>query len=104
MQEKIKNTVAKSKEFTTSTYTTINNVVSKTTSEVDNYIAPIRKSVLQRFPILFSLLVTFGATTTFLGFEKIISQIGVLDRNPLLVLIVGMSVLALTGTLYKKLQ
>lgn len=75
-----------------------------TTASVDTYIKPVRSSILKRFPILFSLLVTFGAATTFLGFEKLVSQIAFLDQNPLLMLILGISILALTGTLYKKLS
>ena len=104
MKEQVKRTFNKSQDFTKSTFDTVSTIVTKTTTSVDGYIAPVRKSVLERFPVLFSLLVTFGVTTTFLGFEKIIAQIDVLDRNPFLVLILGMGILASTGTLYKKLK
>ena len=104
MKEFIKITRSKSQDFSKSTFDTISTAVERTTSNMDSYIAPIRKSGLERFPILFSLLVTFGVTVTFLGFEKIIAQIGFLDRNPILVLILGIGILTLTGTLYKKLK
>jgi hypothetical protein len=104
MKKKIISAGIKSQAFTTATLDVMSNLIDTTTNEVDTYIEPVRASVLSRFPILFSLLVTFGITTTFLGFEKIISQIGFFDRNPLLVLLLGISILALTGTLYKKLQ
>lgn len=87
MKEHVKSTFTKGQDFTKSTFDTVSTIVTKTTTSVDGYIAPVRKSVLERFPILFSLLVTFGVTTTFLGFEKIIAGIGFLDRNPVLVLI-----------------
>ena len=104
MREFIKTTSSKGQDFTKSTIATVSTVVERTASSVDSYMAPVRKSVLERFPILFSLLVTFGVSATFLGFEKIIAQIGFLDRNPILVLILGVGILALTGTLYKKLK
>ncbi len=82
----------------------VEGVVSKATQEMDGYIAPIRKSVLNRYPIIFSLLTTFGVATTFLGFEKIVSNIAFLDQHPLIMLILGICILAATGTLYKKLS
>ncbi len=82
----------------------VEGMVTKTTTTVDSYIAPVRTSVLKRYPVLFSLLVTFGVAMTFLGFEKLITQIAFLDNHPLVLLIGGITILALTGTLYKKLN
>jgi uncharacterized integral membrane protein len=93
-----------SKRLTETALTTVDGVVTKATTEVDTYISPIRTSVLKRFPILFSLLTTLGVATTFLGFEKIVSTIPFLDQNPFVMLILGISILAATGTLYKKLS
>ena len=80
------------------------NMMDKTTAGVDSYIAPVRTNILKRFPVMFSLLTTFGVSTTFYGFEKVVDEIAVLNNNPLLMLILGMSILAFTGTLYKKLS
>ena len=104
MKEKIVQLGRKGQQGTADFVSHVTTVVSKTTSGVDTYIAPVRTSVLQRFPVLFSLLVTFGATTTFLGFEKIIEGVPFLNQHPVLVLILGMSILAFTGTIYKKLR
>lgn len=93
-----------SKRLTETALNTVDGVMTKATTEVDTYISPLRTSVLKRFPILFSLLTTLGVATTFLGFEKIVSNIPFLDQNPLLMLILGISILAATGTLYKKLS
>ena len=82
----------------------VEGVVSKASQDIDGYIAPIRTSVLTRFPILFSLLTTFGVAITFLGFEKIVSKVVFLDQHPFVMLILGISILAVTGTLYKKLS
>lgn len=104
MREKITHFTKRGQQETADFVSQVTTVVNKTTSSVDTYIAPVRSSVLERFPVLFSLLVTFGATTTFLGFEKIIEHIDFLNRHPFVVLILGMSILAFTGTIYKKLQ
>lgn len=93
-----------SKRLTETALTTVDGVVNKETARMDSYISPIRTSVLKRFPILFSLLTTFGVATTFLGFEKIVSTIPLFDQNPFVMLILGISILAATGTLYKKLS
>lgn len=70
----------------------------------NQYVAPVRSSVLKRFPVLFSLLVVFGLTTTYYAFENILSGYDVLNEHPWLLLIIGISVLAFTGRLYKKLD
>ncbi len=70
---------------------------------VDIYAQPVRKTIIKRFPVMFSLLVTFGVVTTFLGLEQIILQYDVLQNSPRLIFGIGVSVLVFTGTLYKKL-
>jgi len=64
---------------------------------------PYRKTALQKFPTIFTLLVTLGVSATFFGFERIISEIPWLIERPFLILISGVAILVLTGTLYKKL-
>lgn len=93
-----------SKLVTERTLDTVDGVVSKATKNINGYITPIRTSVLTRFPIVFSLLTTFGVATTFLGFEKLVSNISFFEQHPFLMLILGISILAATGTLYKKLS
>jgi uncharacterized integral membrane protein len=82
---------------------TTGNVTSEVTKTLDTYVAPARTSVLKRFPVIFSLLVTFGVATTYYAFEKILSQYEILNQYPWLILMLGLSVLAFTGTLYKKI-
>jgi len=66
-------------------------------------IDPLRKSALERFPTLFLLAVTFGVTSTALGMEQLLFRFEILRDNPLLILVLGILVLAMTGTFYKKL-
>jgi hypothetical protein len=79
-------------------------VSSQVNRTFNQYVEPVRSSVLKRFPVLFSLLVVFGVATTYFAFEKILSQYEILNRHPWLILIIGISTLAFTGRLYKKLH
>lgn len=62
-----------------------------------------REGVFMRFPLLFTLLGAFGLVATFYGFEGIIDRIDALANHPVILLVVGISTLIVTGTLYKKL-
>ena len=79
-------------------------IVDSASKELENAVAPIRKTVFMRFPILFLLTVTFGVTATLLGMEGILTKYQVLANNPWLMFFLGIGILVLTGTLYKKLQ
>jgi len=77
-------------------------------SEVGSHVTQgakgLRDSTFTRFPIIFSLLTTFGLVATLYGFEKVIDNISFLSNHPEILLIVGLATLAGTGTLYKKLS
>jgi energy-converting hydrogenase Eha subunit E len=75
----------------------------KGTDDADLVLQPVRKSIIKRFPVAFTLAVTFGVASIFFGFERIISEITFLNERPVLILILGIVILAATGTLYKKL-
>lgn len=62
-----------------------------------------RNNAVAKFPLLFTLLTTFGIVATFYGFEHLIDQTTWLSENPLVLLAVGLGSLVLTGALYKKL-
>ncbi|HMO78338.1 MAG TPA: hypothetical protein PKA42_01785 [Candidatus Paceibacterota bacterium] len=72
-------------------------------SSLNNYVVPVRQSILKRFPVLFAFLVSFGATATFLGLERLIIRYQFLNNSPELILLLGITILFLTGKLYKKL-
>lgn len=62
-----------------------------------------RQNAVQRFPLIFTLMAAFGLVATFYGFEHLIDKIDPLADNPFILLVVGITTLAITGTLYKKL-
>jgi|GEM_PF-1049625 len=74
----------------------------KNGQEVDKLFAP-RKAVLARFPLLFTLLVTFGLTATIYGFEKLVDRVAYLNDHPFVLFLMGLAILTFTGSLYKRL-
>lgn len=77
-------------------------VVEKERMAVGKF-AEKKRSVIQRFPLPFTLLGTFGLVATFYGFEHLIDGNQFLSEHPIILLTIGVSTLAFTGTLYKKL-
>lgn len=78
-------------------------IVKKTESRVEEVVAPVRQRVFKRFPVIFILLTTFGVTATISGMERLLFQFNILQNNPGIVLVIGLMILILTGTLYKRL-
>ncbi len=77
--------------------------VANTEKELEKVVAPVRKKVIKKHPVLFLMLVTLGFTATISGMEQLLFQIDFLQNQPIVVLIIGLVLLLLTGTLYKKL-
>ena len=80
-----------------------NSSLTKTEKKILKHIKQTKKNLFGRFPLLFTLLVAFGAAATFAGLNGIIHQIDILANNPVILLITGLLTLALTGKLYQKL-
>jgi hypothetical protein len=70
---------------------------------VDGVVGGVERKVDDIIPVLFTLLVTFGLVATLRGFELVLMRFASLYDNPWLLLTIGMSILIVTGTLYKKL-
>lgn len=69
----------------------------------EKIIVPMKESLFHRFPILVTLLVTFGFTATLYGIEGIIDSIPFLANHPIAIFLVGISALMIIGKLYQKL-
>lgn len=81
----------------------VQQIVDSAEQKIESTVAPVRKSILKRFPVMFLLAVTFGFTATVTGMEKIIAKYEFLESHPAIILLLGIGTLVLTGTLYKKL-
>lgn len=64
----------------------------------------LRNSAFHKYPLLFVLLSSFGLVATFYGFEKVIDTIPFFSEKPYAILLTGVVVLILTGSLFKKLK
>lgn len=82
---------------------TMGDGVKRVEQTMETVVEPARRSLLERFPVLFALLVTFGVSATFLGFERVLMEIPFIYERPWIILTLGIGVLVGTGTLYKKL-
>ena len=80
------------------------NKISEAGTHVTEHAKVLRNSTFNRFPILFSMLTTFGLVATLYGFEKVIDRIDFFTTYPEVLLLIGVATLAATGTLYKKLR
>ncbi|MFM2340192.1 MAG: hypothetical protein RLZZ360_828 [Candidatus Parcubacteria bacterium] len=99
--EKIRQTL---ETTVTSTLDSIDGTVVGATKKIDTLISPTRMTFAKRYPTLFSLLATLGVIMTFLGIEQLLLTADMLERHPVLILALGIAILLLTGTLYKKLS
>lgn len=64
----------------------------------------VRDGAFTRFPIILVFLSTFGLVATLYGFEKLIDQIDYFQEHPAMVLVTGLIMLLITGSLFKKLN
>lgn len=67
-------------------------------------LAEQRDLTAQKFPLGFGLAASFGLVATFYGFEGLINKVEILNNNPWMVLVVGVVILVITGTAYRKLN
>jgi len=104
MKEIIKQVTTTTDTATTYALGTADVVSAEMKKTIETHVAPVRKSVLKRYPVFFSMLALFGLATTYYAFEKILSQYEILNQYPWLILLLGVSVLTFTGTLYKKMK
>ena len=79
-------------------------VVGERARQADSMLEPMRRSLFTRFPAIPIVLTTFGVVAVLFGFERMIMEIAWLNERPWLILLLGLAILTLTGTLYKKLQ
>lgn len=56
----------------------------------------------EKFPLAYALIATFGLVATIAGFGKLIDKIDFLKQNPAILIVIGVSVLLVTGAVYNK--
>ena len=62
-----------------------------------------RNYAAKKFPLGFALVATGGLIMTMSGYQKLLEKVPFLANNPWISFCVGIIVLIVTGTIYKKL-
>jgi len=83
--------------------TELEEALKRAGGEVDKAVLPVRQTVLKRYPVLFALAVTIGIAATILGLEQILLTVPLFLEQPWVLFLLGVGILTVTGTLYKKL-
>lgn len=78
--------------------------IEEMVKEIHDRAGEITKPVLSRYPLLFAFLLTFSLASILHGFNGFIDQIPFFDEHPLYLILAGVIVLTITGTLYKLLK
>ncbi len=72
--------------------------------EVHDVIGARSKPVLKRYPLTFAILLVFSLSAISYGFEIIVEHIAFFDRHPWTLLVGGVLLLFITGSLYRWLE
>ena len=62
------------------------------------------KNVFRRYPLTFTLLTLFGVTALHEGVKVVLESFHIFEGHPFYLILIGLVVLTITGTLYKKLD
>lgn len=77
---------------------------TKAEEKIIEKIVEKRVKVDDRYPVISALVATFGLVSVFYGFEKMIDRVDLFVNHPWILLLTGITTLAVTGTVYKKLN
>lgn len=78
--------------------------VEDLTSKANKVFSKKGKSVFEKYPLTFALLVVVGATLMSQGIKELLIQTPLFKNQPLTMFVVGVTILVFTGSLYKKLD
>ncbi|MEK7569666.1 MAG: hypothetical protein AAB500_02160 [Patescibacteria group bacterium] len=78
--------------------------IDKTLRDAQEMAGKYTQPVLRRYPLLFALLLAFGAAALFTGFHLWAETVPLFHERPAILIFIGVIVLFLTGTLYKTLD
>lgn len=78
--------------------------VEELTSKLNELFNQKGKSVFSRYPLTFILTTVFGFSMVSEGIKGLLEEISYFKGSPSIMLTVGILVLVITGTLYKRLE
>ena len=74
------------------------------TAKMNQMFSDRGKNVFARYPLTFAILILFGVTMVTAGVKEILLEIDFFKNSPYVMILVGILVLAIAGTLYEKLK
>ena len=74
------------------------------TEQVNDMMVTTTKPAFRRYPLTFAILVLFGVVAVTEGAKGVLEEFSPFANHPWYMLITGLFVLVITGTLYKKLN
>jgi len=78
--------------------------LERSAREMDEYMRARHRTVFGRYPLLFSLLGSFGVAAIIYGFEELLDQVPLFHDVPVIPLVIGIGILIVTGSLYKRIE
>ena len=78
--------------------------IENLSNQVNKIMASRTKNVFRRYPVTFGLAIVFGAVAVHEGLKGLMAEYGLLDISPWYLVVAGLVILTITGTLYKKLE
>jgi len=78
--------------------------IEELTANLNKLFSKNGKPVFSRYPLTFALLIIFGATMVAQGVKDLILKIPFFNDRPLPMILIGIIVLIVTGSLYRKLD
>ncbi|KKS04307.1 MAG: hypothetical protein UU82_C0011G0010 [Candidatus Nomurabacteria bacterium GW2011_GWC2_41_8] len=73
-------------------------------NQVNRMMASRARAVFRRYPVTFGLMILIGVMAVHEGLKGLMREFGLLNINPWYLLVAGLAILTITGTLYKKLE
>jgi hypothetical protein len=73
-------------------------------NKINKIMAFRAQAIFHRYPITFGLLILVGVTALHEGLKGLMKNFGLLSISPWYLLVFGLVILIITGTLYKKLD
>ena len=73
-------------------------------NEINKMMATRAKNVFRRYPITFGLMILLGFIALNEGLKGVLVKLGLFKMDPWYLIIIGLAILTITGTLYKRLN
>jgi len=78
--------------------------IEELTAKINDNFGEKGKHFFVRYPLTFAILIVFGVTMVTEGVKRLLLEIPFFQNNRLSMLLFGLLILAITGTLYTKLK